>query len=244
MNEEIRSARVIEIKAVWKEGFYAGGDFRESTGVYEPPFSRPDRWIIWATTDRFSRVWIRTVEDDGSSRGPEVRIRSLLVKEFFIGLLEQEISYIRNYEGYQACYSVCENTLQNPYHLSKFSEICSWFEKNRPELLENPKLLRRRRKETVAKEKRLDKTTITESEGRIRKTQAMKIGLPENASLDEIRKQEKKAKEEERKIRARTIGLPEDASWEKIQDAEFKDWWGWAHEGKKSRRFGDSSSQS
>lgn len=116
----------------------------------------PRRWVVWATTNEDERVWIRTVNDDSDCL--PLRLRSLLVKTFFEGLIGQEVEFDKYYgAGFESCYSVDGHEAVLPEHLllDKFSLIYAWCEKNQPEWLENHlEQLRKKRNQAIVATKK------------------------------------------------------------------------------------------
>lgn len=124
----------------------------------------PKRWVVWATTNEDERVWIRTVNDDSDCL--PLRLRLLLVRTFFEGLVGQEVEFDKYYgAGFESCYSVDGHEAVLPKHflLDKFSRIYAWCEKNHPEWLENNlELLRKKKNQAVAATKKRNADALAE----------------------------------------------------------------------------------
>ncbi len=134
----------------------------------------PKRWVVWLVTNENERVWVRTVKDDSDFL--LLRLRSLLVKEFFGQLVGQEIVFDKYHdEAYQECYSVNEDKLPENLLLDKFTRIYAWCEKNHPEWLENDlELLRKKRNRAVAAAKKRNTDMLAE-----RRRNALKLTFVE-----------------------------------------------------------------
>lgn|GEM_PF-5525999 len=100
----------------------------------------PARWVIWARVGEHDRVWLGIVQDDGDQE--PLRTRSLVIREFFSGLIGGDLEY-----GYQElpyggewsrsmCHGVDpEIGLPEQYRLRVYSKILEWFRQNCPERL-------------------------------------------------------------------------------------------------------------
>ncbi len=148
----------------------------------------PKRWVIWATTQKYkkskyfnpeNRVWLCIIADDSDNL--PLRQRSLLVKNFFEPIIGSKIEFSLGSScvySHESHYSVHEHTLPALYQqVSSFTDICNWFQENRPECIENDlKLLREERNREIAATKKKNKA-IKERELEEQRKNALKLAF-------------------------------------------------------------------
>lgn len=126
------------------------GKIIEIQSIHKVPLKNlglPKRWVVWGITvmdkldsnrpwslSQIARVWLCTVTDNNDTL--PLRLKSLLVKNFFETLVSKKIEFSEKYEEWrQSCYSVDESTLPRLFRVNSFSDIYGWLQKNRPKYL-------------------------------------------------------------------------------------------------------------
>lgn len=147
-------------------------------------YQRCARIVVWATTKKGQRVWVRTVE--GGLDPLDIGIKVVMAQEFFKKLVGRKISFHKG-EVDDTLFAE-EESLPKKFLVS-YQEIkkvlWKWVEANCAENLE-----------------------------KLRKTKSAKAAATRKANAEE--------KERWRKQRATDLGLPQDASWQQIEETEEK----------------------
>lgn len=167
-------------------------------------YQRCARIVVWATTDKGERVWVRTVE--GGLDPLDIGIKVSMAQGFFKGLAGRKISFHKG-EDDDTLFAE-EKSLPKKFLVS-YQEIkkamWKWVEANRAEELE------KLRKEKSAKVAATRKANVEEKENR-RKQRAADLGLPKDASWELI----EEADEKERRKR--------EAKWRAEEELRNKKW--------------------